>query len=534
MGTYQNAGDSFVSLPMDLNLVPKSNAVNSTSRKVQCLPLSGAIFNPNDVCKINIPVGGRGQYLDGSQTYLLFKVQNVDPAFYPLYVDGNAGSFIQKVEIFSSSGLLETVNGYNVLFQTLLDNQLDLSARQSFMSITHGTDVDPADAYNAGRGGQAILYNQTIAFAIPIFSGIVGTGISKLLPLEYLSDLRVEISWEQNAMAVLSGTSSAVSTNIWKVTFVELAVQIITVQDEASDMLRQAHKDGIQISSCMYRNYNTVLASGGVQDSTIVPLNFSSIKSALVTYRTNANLNTFNVSSISSRRNPFASSGATIPNIQMVLGNLYVPSVALRSVPEIASELFKSYGTLGSVNHRTIINRLTYDQFTETTAPTFLGTANAITTAAANLLTANAAHGMVVGDIILYTGATGNGLTTNTNYYVLTVPSTTTFTIGTSFNAPTLVITNFATQNYAFTPFLSSNINAYIKAIPSFSIGLNFDTFYQTSSTTHSGLNTQGNQTFLNTTYSAANPAQVRLDAWVHYDAVIIIDPSTKIMTIRT
>ena len=534
MGTYQNAGDSFVSLPMDLNLVPKSNAVNSTSRKVQCLPLSGAIFNPNDVCKINIPVGGRGQYLDGSQTYLLFKVQNVDPAYYPLYIDGNAGSFIQKVEIFSSSGLLETVNGYNVLFQTLLDNQLDLSARQSFMSITHGTDVDPADAYNAGRGGQAILYNQTLAFAIPIFSGIIGTGISKLLPLEYLSDLRVEISWEQNAMAVLSGTTSAVSTNIWKVNFVELAVQIITVQDEASDMLRQAHKDGIQISSCMYRNYNTVLASGGVQDSTIVPLNFSSIKSALITYRTNANLNTFNVSSISSRRNPFASSGATIPNIQMVLGNLYVPSVALRSVPEIASELFKSYGTLGSVNHRTIINRLTYDQFTETTAPTFTGTANTITTAASNVLTSNSAHGLAVGDIILYTGATGNGLTQNNNYYVLTVPTTTTFTIGTSFNASALVITNFSSASYAYTPFSSANIGAYIKAIPSFSIGLNFDTFYQTSSTTHSGLNTQGNQTFLNSTYSAANPAQVRLDAWVHYDAVILIDPSTKIMTIRT
>ena len=335
-------------------------------------------------------------------------------------------------------------------------------------------------------------------------------------------------------MAVLSGTTSAVSTNIWKVNFVELAVQIITVQDEASDMLRQAHKDGIQISSCMYRNYNTVLASGGVQDSTIVPLNFSSIKSALITYRTNANLNTFNVSSISSRRNPFASSGATIPNIQRVLGNLYVPSVALRSVPEIASELFKSYGTLGSVNHRTIINRLTYDQFTETTAPTFTGTANTITTAASNVLTSNSAHGLAVGDIILYTGATGNGLTQNTNYYVLTVPTTTTFTIGTSFNASALVINNFSSASYAYTPFSSANIGAYIKAIPSFSIGLNFDTFYQTSSTTHSGLNTQGNQTFLNSTYSAANPAQVRLDAWVHYDAVILIDPSTKIMTIRT
>ena len=62
-----------------------------------------------------------------------------------------------------------------------------------------------------------------ILFALPLISGIIGTNLNKMLPIGCLTtDLRVEITWESSAQAVLSATTTAVSTNIWKVTGAEL------------------------------------------------------------------------------------------------------------------------------------------------------------------------------------------------------------------------------------------------------------------------------------------------------------------------
>jgi len=139
---YQNLGDSSISLPSDFNLVPKSTAPASTSRRVNVLPLSGGSFNPLDVAKFEIPTGIDGQYLDTTQTYLLFKVKNSDPAAFPMYPDHSAASFISKIEVYSSSQLVETINSYNVLYSSLVDAQMSGNDRQAFMSITHGTDLD--------------------------------------------------------------------------------------------------------------------------------------------------------------------------------------------------------------------------------------------------------------------------------------------------------------------------------------------------------------------------------------------------------
>ena len=179
---YQNLGDSSISLPSDFNLVPKSTAPASTSRRVNVLPLSGGTFNPLDVAKFEIPTGIDGQYLDTTQTYLLFRVKAQDPAGYPMYPDHTAASFISKIEVYSSSQLVETINGYNVLYSALVDSQLGPLDRMGFMSITHGSDLDAtADTVNFSRGGQLMFSGQTYQFALPLISGIVGTNLNKML-----------------------------------------------------------------------------------------------------------------------------------------------------------------------------------------------------------------------------------------------------------------------------------------------------------------------------------------------------------------
>ena len=194
-----------------------------------------------------------------------------DPAGYPMYPDHTAASFISKIEVYSSSQLVETINGYNVLYSALVDAQMGPLDRMGFMSITHGSDLDAtADTVNFSRGGQLMFSGQTYQFALPIISGIVGTNLNKMLPIGNLTDLRVEITFESSSQAVLSATTTGPSVNIWQVTAAELVLQVITLNREVHDQV--VGHDAIMISSESYRNYNTVLNGGNTGDNVILPL----------------------------------------------------------------------------------------------------------------------------------------------------------------------------------------------------------------------------------------------------------------------
>lgn len=61
-------------------------------------------------------------------------------------------------------------------------------------------------------------------------------------------------------------------------------------------------------------------------------------------------------------------------------------------------------------------------------------------TISGNTLTSAAAHGLAIGDQIVFSASTVTGITVGTIYYVLTVPSTTTLTLSTVANGSTLAI----------------------------------------------------------------------------------------------
>jgi len=103
-------------------------------------------------------------------------------------------------------------------------------------------------------------------------------------------------------------------------------LQVITLNRRVHDTIVWNHGDAIVISSESYRNYNTVLNASNAADNVILPLKFTSCKSLLNCYRLTNNLNTYSNASITSRRNPFASSGATTPSIFWLLGYFLVIS----------------------------------------------------------------------------------------------------------------------------------------------------------------------------------------------------------------
>jgi hypothetical protein len=49
-----------------------------------------------------------------------------------------------------------------------------------------------------------------------------------------------------------------------------------------------------------------------------------------------------------------------------------------------------------------------------------------------------------------------------------------------------------------------------------------------------SGVNTQSGNVFVNAFYSNNTPTGgQRMDVWAHYDAILVIDPETKQMSVR-
>ena len=467
----QNLGDSApVRLPVDMDLHVKESAPHCVSRKVNVLPLSGNLFNPNDIAKFEIPVGVGGQYLDTTQTYLYFRVKNVDPANIPLFVDHNASSFIQKIEVYSSSMLLETINAYNLLYSTMLDTQTGALDRQTYQSQILGTDQDINNVVNTSRGGIQIVGGQTVAFVLPLFSGVIGTGNSKNLPIGDLTDLRLEITWETNANACLTPTSTSISTNIWQIVQAELALQVLQMDHDVDRMIHDSHRGSpIMISAETYRNYNTVLNASQASDSTIVPLKFTSVKSLFGAYRLATNLNTFGNASISSRRNPFASSGGSAAQAQLLCGNMYLPQIPMRTPAEIFGEYSKAWHTLGNVNNKTVISKQTYDQANEPGTAIMTNTSlnnqnnNYIVTTTANAgeLQTFYPHNLVVGQAIYYNYGTALGATTklnnNTMYWVVGVSSPYTFYVGASAGGSKVAVDVSTAGGSAFT-FLSQFI----------------------------------------------------------------------------
>jgi hypothetical protein len=405
--------------------------------------------------------------------------------------------------------------------------------RQGHLSITGGADVDTAaNAVNFSRGGIGMSPGFTYTFAVPLISGIIGTSLNKMLPIGNLIDLRVEISWESSAQAVYAPfTAASPSTNIWQVVGAELVLQVLSLNRDVHDSL-VANKSEIMISTESYRNYNTVLNGGNTADNVVLPLKFTSTKSLVSTFRLQSNQNVYNVASVGSRRNPFATNGATTPSIQWLLGNVYAPAVPLRSVPEIYSEFGKTFHSLGSIHNKTCCNEQTYDRSID--GANNIAIIPAFATSAV-ITVATGTAGLIVGQPIVFTSVGTGGAAlpiVNTIYYINAVLSPTTFNITSIQYSPANILTVVAVNTGGTPAAILPSL--YNQTTPTFVLGLNTDTMYQASNNSMSGINTQAGNCFINMTYSAPTPTNgQRFDCWAHYDQLLIIDQQTKQMTIR-
>ena len=114
------------------SLVPNQQAVSSdclfnlkpSSVPGRCyrasIPTSNkSSFNPQDVAILYIPGGRRNTFLDPTQTYIKYTIQNYDTANI-ITVDNTGACVINRLDSFSGS---------NVLYNYLTDFQMNLASR---------------------------------------------------------------------------------------------------------------------------------------------------------------------------------------------------------------------------------------------------------------------------------------------------------------------------------------------------------------------------------------------------------------------
>jgi hypothetical protein len=304
-----------VAVTSDLLYNLKPSACRSRSLRTSIPTSNATTFLPNSVAILQVPSGRRSTFLDSQQSYLRFTIQNNDPTSSNLFfVDNLASSFINRVDIFCGSALLETIQEYGVLMSYLMDFTLTPSVKQS-LSNAYGF----GNTSNAPRKGQPIYGGQKLTFCIPILSGLF-LGNTRAIPIGALcDDIRIEITWASNTNAVCylkntinAGIAPGTTTSAlsWTVTACELELCIIELSDEGMHLVNEQTplNEDIYICSNSWRHYvSTLPAASAGSFSFLVPARFASLKTLIMCPRNSTNINNPYVYSISSRVNPLIS-----------------------------------------------------------------------------------------------------------------------------------------------------------------------------------------------------------------------------------
>jgi hypothetical protein len=304
-----------IAVTSDLLYNLKPSACRSRSMRTSIPTSNATSFIPSSVAILQIPSGRRSTFLDSQQSYLRFTVQNNDAtAGNSFYVDNLASSFINRIDIFCGSALLETIQEYGVLMSYLMDFTLTPSVKQS-LSNAYGFSKNSTST----RSGQQIFSGQKLTFCIPILSGLF-MGNLKMLPIGILADdIRIEVTWASAANAVCYlnnginyGAAPAATTNAlaWTVTACELELCVVELSDDGMHLINEQTplNEDIFICSNSWRHYvSTLPAASAGSFSFLVPARFASLKTLLMCPRNSTNINNPYVYSISARVNPLIS-----------------------------------------------------------------------------------------------------------------------------------------------------------------------------------------------------------------------------------
>ena len=247
------------------NLKPSS--VRARSYRASVLPTNKSSFAPGDVGIFYIPGGRKNTFLDTSQTYVRYTVQNND-LVNSLWFDGCGASVINRLDVFHGSNMLETIQSYNVLYNYILDFQINI-ANKCGLSSCYGTGQSPTPTTRQGLPIAIATAGTPIRATVcmPVLSSVVGTGLDKMLPIGELNDdIRLEFTFESVTAGMVFATAAqggyvAGQTSSWSIINMELELTIIELSDEGMGMVRNMtpFSSPVYLHGNSWRHYTSAL-----------------------------------------------------------------------------------------------------------------------------------------------------------------------------------------------------------------------------------------------------------------------------------
>jgi hypothetical protein len=305
----------------DMLLGLKPAAPKSRSYRISVAPTNNSVFVGGQQCIFELPVGRRGTWLDQSQSYLKFSVQFASTAACTAvlaanlpgtgpYIENTAYSFIQRMDIYNSSNLLETINEYGQLANFLLDTSLTQSDKAGLSTMLGTNPFTYTNlAANAANGAGINTFNTTIisagdrsglsvasvavaagistaipyTFSLPLLSGVIGINASKMLPVGKLHNpIHVEMYWAANDDAIYYGQAGA--GTIWQIVNVEFCACYVELQNDEIDNINDDMPH--YISTTTYRqSSSTLTAASNGEYTTLLPFRCSSLTAIYARFR---------------------------------------------------------------------------------------------------------------------------------------------------------------------------------------------------------------------------------------------------------
>jgi len=254
---------------------------------------SAGAFN-SQVVSFTIPSGmSQSVFLDPYSTTLSFTLSytvgtaQAGAAGQIMNLQGSAASFFDTLVLYSNNTPIETINGYGVLQNFLLQNTVNFAERYGGLSVCMGTDTNSntgIDLAYAGVAGVVYRYN----FTIPLLS-VIGANYDKLFPVGSINNLQLQMT-TANLLPISSFATTIPTANTGIYTFslteFSLNMKYIDIGEMASQILNQTLQDGKWfLKATTYTNSAVTIPSGSAgNQQLLLQIRNTSVKSILHTF----------------------------------------------------------------------------------------------------------------------------------------------------------------------------------------------------------------------------------------------------------
>jgi hypothetical protein len=246
-------------------------------------------FN-SQIVSFTIPSGmSQSVFLDPYSTTLSFTLSytlttaaSVTGGVFSL--QSSAASFFDTLVLYSNNTPIETINGYGVLQNFLLQNSVSFSERYGGLSVCMGTDTNTSNGIDlAITTPAAYRYN----FTIPLLS-VIGANYDKLFPIGSINNLQLQMTTANQLPITAFCTTATTQPVIAGFTLSEftLNMKYVDIGDMASQILNQTLQDGKWfLKATTYTNSAATIPTGSSgNQQLLLQIRNTSVKSILHTF----------------------------------------------------------------------------------------------------------------------------------------------------------------------------------------------------------------------------------------------------------